>query len=151
MQKGTCKFYNGDYHNTHCEAGVCYKSVTTDPENTLGVAFRKPCVNWDKVHVGSPMTKMQIEQWEKRGTCSKYQEPTNQEIQAYEAEMTAHMNKFLLLTPVIKKVKRENFGKAWSGTVECPVCKGKLWMTHSSYNGHVHGKCETKGCVAWME
>lgn len=36
--------------------------------------------------------------------------------------------------------------------VDCPVCKtGKLHLSQSSYNGHVHGTCETKDCVSWME
>lgn len=35
--------------------------------------------------------------------------------------------------------------------LECPVCKGKLHLSQSSYNGHVHGKCETEQCVSWME
>ena len=35
--------------------------------------------------------------------------------------------------------------------LECPICKGKLHVSQSSYNGHVHGKCETDGCVSWME
>lgn len=38
-----------------------------------------------------------------------------------------------------------------SEIVECPECKGKLHLTQSSYNGHVHGYCETKDCVSWME
>lgn len=39
-----------------------------------------------------------------------------------------------------------------AGEMACPVCKtGKLQYSRSSYNGHVHGKCETPGCVAWME
>lgn len=35
--------------------------------------------------------------------------------------------------------------------VECPACKGRLHLSIAAYNGHVHGKCETDGCVAWME
>lgn len=35
--------------------------------------------------------------------------------------------------------------------VECPVCKGKLHLSQAAYNGHVHGRCETKECVSWME
>lgn len=35
--------------------------------------------------------------------------------------------------------------------IECPKCKGRLHLSQSSYNGHVHGHCETKGCVSWME
>lgn len=36
-------------------------------------------------------------------------------------------------------------------TIECPVCKGKLHLSRSGYNGHVHGHCETEDCVSWME
>ena len=35
--------------------------------------------------------------------------------------------------------------------IECPMCKGKLHMFQSSYNGHIHGKCETENCLFWME
>ncbi len=35
--------------------------------------------------------------------------------------------------------------------IECPKCKGRLHLSQSSYNGHVHGHCETKNCVSWME
>jgi len=34
--------------------------------------------------------------------------------------------------------------------VQCPVCmKGELHFTVSSYNGHVAGRCTTKGCIAF--
>lgn len=35
--------------------------------------------------------------------------------------------------------------------VACPVCGGRLHLTQSAYNGHVHGKCSTPDCVNWME
>lgn len=35
--------------------------------------------------------------------------------------------------------------------IECPKCKGRLHLSQSSYNGHVHGRCETEDCVSWME
>jgi hypothetical protein len=35
--------------------------------------------------------------------------------------------------------------------IECPACGGRLHLSQSAYNGHVHGKCETEGCVSWME
>jgi hypothetical protein len=41
--------------------------------------------------------------------------------------------------------------KSWQGIEECPVCKGRLRLSHAAYNGHVHGRCETEGCLAWME
>lgn len=37
-----------------------------------------------------------------------------------------------------------------SGQIECPKCKGKLGYSIARSNGHVHGRCETSGCLAWM-
>ena len=38
------------------------------------------------------------------------------------------------------------------GEMTCPICKtGKLRYSRSSYNGHVHARCTTINCVAWME
>lgn len=38
-----------------------------------------------------------------------------------------------------------------SGVLSCPVCeKGNLHYSRAS-NGHVHARCETPGCVCWME
>ena len=39
-----------------------------------------------------------------------------------------------------------------AGKMECPVCKtGTLKYSRAGYNGHVHARCSTDGCVAWME
>jgi hypothetical protein len=39
-----------------------------------------------------------------------------------------------------------------AGEMECPVCKtGKLRYSRAAYNGHVHARCSTDDCVAWME
>lgn len=35
--------------------------------------------------------------------------------------------------------------------IECPICKGRLYIRQASHNGHVWGQCETEGCVSWME
>lgn len=35
--------------------------------------------------------------------------------------------------------------------IECPACKGRLHLSQAAYNGHVHGHCETQGCVSWIE
>lgn len=36
---------------------------------------------------------------------------------------------------------------------DCPVCceSNVLQFTRSGYNGHIHAKCATDGCVSWME
>ena len=46
---------------------------------------------------------------------------------------------------------RNSLPRGKQTVVDCPICKGKLHLSQSSYNGHVHGQCETNGCVEWME
>lgn len=38
-----------------------------------------------------------------------------------------------------------------SGTIDCPVCKGQLSWCRDSFNGHLHGQCETASCLRWMQ
>lgn len=45
--------------------------------------------------------------------------------------------------------KKEPIGKV--EVVECPVCKGRLHLSQSSYNGHVRACCETKNCINFIE
>lgn len=156
MKKCACKFYNGDFHNTHCDAGVAYRDVTTDPDNRLGIAFRKPCIDWEAFKAGNPMSAGQRAEWEKHGTCAKRQAPTDEEIAAWEEDMKKHTAKMMLTIPIISKVKQEH-NESWAGVVECPACKGKLHLKLDRFGGihgpqkRCHGKCETEGCVSWME
>lgn len=69
MKKGTCKHFNGCVNET-CEAGVRYDDVTTEPESRPGKALRVPCHSIPIFTAPS-----QLEQWERRGTCEKYEEP----------------------------------------------------------------------------
>ena len=48
---------------------------------------------------------------------------------------------------------REDSGgkRGASGAVKCPVCGGKLNYSVAALNGHLWGKCETGGCLHWME
>lgn len=58
-----------------------------------------------------------------------------------------------LVGPVVAEwrdwTEKNRRGKA--ETIACPVCEGKLHLAQAAYNGHVHGQCETKNCVSWME
>jgi len=39
-----------------------------------------------------------------------------------------------------------------SGVIDCPVCKKENSLNFAvSSNGHIHAKCDTDGCVRWME
>lgn len=89
MNHTTCKHYNGDHHNTHCGAGVCYRDVTTEPDRLEGSAFRKPCVDWDKWHGYETRpwdNEKQKQEWALTGHCDKWEAPTQAEIDADEAE-----------------------------------------------------------------
>jgi hypothetical protein len=94
MNRGTCKFYTGDHHNTHCAAGVCYRDVTTEPDRLTGSAFRKPCIDWEEFNRQHGKqgfdNQLQAEEWAKRGHCDKREEPTDQEIADWQAKMDRH-------------------------------------------------------------
>ena len=36
------------------------------------------------------------------------------------------------------------------GEIQCPKCGNILKYTRYSYNGHIHGRCETLNCLCWM-
>lgn len=146
MKKGTCKHFNGSI-NTHCDAEVCYRDVTNKPDEP-GSAFRKPCHSL--AVIGDHDLKV-IEDHGPQGVCDKYEEPTEAEIAEYEAEVEAYQQRFMLTLPLISQVKKEHCGEDWKGVETCPVCDGNLHMTHAALNGHVWGRCETEGCLAWME
>lgn len=84
--------------------------------------------------------------------CPKYERRTVEEVQAEDAEIEAHMAKYILVAPLVRRIKKEHKGKNWQGIEVCPVCNGKLALSHAAYNGHVHGTClTTEGCLSWME
>lgn len=145
MQKGLCKHYNGSFHNKTCDAGICYNAVTPAPKEP-GCALRRPCRTIPVFDSPS-----QLEEFAKRGTCEKYQEPTEAEIAEYEAKVQSIVRNFEASLPLIGRVKKEHHGQDWQGVEECPICKGKLHIRHANYNGHTHGKCETADCLNWME
>lgn len=147
MHLGCCKHLNGSYHNDTCDAGVCYRDVTPNPDGH-GSHFREPCRRHDPKdeHAMSVLADLGPQ-----GTCAKYEEPTAEELAAEEAAVEAHIKKFELTLPLIAEVKKQHKGKAWAGLVKCPVCDGKLHLSHAAINGHVWGRCETEDCLAWME
>jgi hypothetical protein len=153
MNKATCKHYTGDFHNTSCAAGVCYASVTSGKPEEPGSAYRKPCVNWEvwnKIHATN-FSESQRAEWNRRGTCDKFELPTQSEIDAFDAEMEAHFKKTVIVNDFIQPMRDKNKGQGYRETATCPVCKGKLHVSISGYNGHARVLCETDGCVKWIE
>lgn len=132
MKRGSCKYFNG-VQNKVCDAGVNYRELVGGPD--AGWCRRMPCHKSD----GSSVV------------CEKRQDPTASEIAEHRAMIDAAMDRMKKVFPLISRVKREHKGTSWKGVEACPVCGGRLHMTHAATNGHVWGQCETSGCVSWME
>lgn len=49
------------------------------------------------------------------------------------------------------KAKGYKKGNGGRGFIPCPICKGRLHYSVASHNGHMWGRCETEGCVSWMQ
>jgi hypothetical protein len=139
-----CKHYNGTYGNEVCEAGVAYASVRIEGEwkyrykgsktvYTHGVCY--PCLG--KWNLGG-------------ATCDKREVPTAEEAAAEEREMQKRFSD--TITARLAIVVATDGKRGVAGKIDCPVCNnGKLHYSVSGYNGHIHAKCSTENCVAWME
>ena len=52
-------------------------------------------------------------------------------------------------TQIVKMIAKH---KVSHGKTCCPVCEtGILTFTQAELNKHIYAKCDTEGCVAWME
>jgi len=53
-----------------------------------------------------------------------------------------------------EEICRRGYGKGNGvarDTMPCPVCGDTLYFRVANCNGHVHAKCKTDGCLAWMQ
>lgn len=116
-----------------CAAGVVLNELTgREP----GCGLKKPC-SW--LDDGEPVE------------CKHFQPTPIEQLIADDGEMDASLARFMLVGPLVRKIKEQHKGKSWSGVEECPACKGELHISHAASNGHVHGRCDTEGCLSWME
>ncbi len=84
-------------------------------------------------------------------TCALIRKPTAEEIAAHEEWVRGRMGQLGIVMQGISEWRKAHKGKSAREVVECPACKGRLRLSIAAYNGHVHGHCETDGCVSWME
>lgn len=120
-----------------CEAGVEYKSV----QPKVGPTFRgQPCF-LDEKGQSKPDAL----------PCDKLRRPTPEEIAAHEKWAAERMGVLSTVMKGIMPWRQKHKGRSHAEVIECPACKGRLHLSISSYNGHVHGRCETDGCASWME
>ena len=87
--------------------------------------------------------------------CSQIHFPTAEEIAEIVAGDEAHLErlgKALEAVDKDRKVRGFRKGKGGQGSLPCPACNtGTLGYSVASYNGHIHGRCSTPGCVSWMQ
>lgn len=82
--------------------------------------------------------------------CQKWVRRTREQAEKRADSVERAVEKMVVLDPVLSAWRTKlPIGK--QEIIECPVCKGRLHLSQAAYNGHVHGKCETKDCVAWIE
>lgn len=152
MKHGTCMHFNG-VQNDMCSRGVSYR--INWPNSPL------PCIK--QIHYSErggtylkpgeqPAETKPYPGADKAKPCPHYQEPTDEQVQADREKTAAALARHLLAAEVAAewrvnpKPERDRYD-----VVECPVCSGRLHLSQSAYNGHVHGRCETESCVSWME
>lgn len=171
MNSHTCKHYNGTTNRVCC-AGVKYLSVTSEPERMFGSAFRKPCIQWDKYKDSKGgLSPKEAAEYAKRGTCDKFELPTEEEIKSHHAKThNSIAQMFKARAAIVKELDRRNEDidvsvqfversqsgdaknfVAGAGKMQCPICGGELAYSRAAYNGHIHASCSSDGCVRWME
>lgn len=130
-----CNHYQSMSEHKECAAGVVYETLK-------GIPFdKRPCFCTN----GKP----------NGGGCDKAEYPTPEEIAARDAEITKRMNdigkvRAAIVTHLGGPWKKRMAGNA--GSITCPACEtGCVNYSRSGYNGHIHARCSTPGCVAWME
>lgn len=145
---GSCIHFNGAQHEL-CERGVSYAQfrpgipcIKFIEKSANGGTYPKP---------GEVAAERKPREYDGK-PCPFYQEPTDEQVQADREESEHWMERFRIALKVVSKwrvkPKPEHDRR---DIVECPVCRGRLHLFQSAYNGHVHGKCETVDCVQWME
>lgn len=165
MNHGTCIHFSGldmgpNYKTNCCKAGVNY--FDTFNGTRIGMFLRMPCVEYRELPVhgrgtlikpGEATIRKDIDRkGETVITCPHREEPTDDQVQAYRRDQAAWLPKAtaaLRLAAEWRVVPKPEQDRA--EVVECPICNGKLHLYQSSRSGHTSGKCETDGCVSWLE
>lgn len=139
-----CKHFGGMRPPT-CAVGVNVREITGGPD--LGWLIRIPCRTTVEMRGGKPVP---------RATCPQFELPTDEEHAAEEAKWEAIVleseRRMKLGQELFRRIRRENKGRSNSGSDPCPACEGgTLYWRIAGYNGHIHARCTTDGCISFME
>ncbi len=136
-----CRHFNGIQSKT-CRAGVKYADVKIPGIEVNGMVQRYTIPCFRDQGNGEGCDKCE---WFSEAEADKQVEDAGK---MFDRTMVARAAIVAYLGGPWKK-GMEGSG----GVIDCPVCNGKalLHFSRSGYNGHIHAKCESLGCVAWME
>jgi hypothetical protein len=139
-----CKHYDG---RAAILGGCCGAGVPMDSFGPMeGAAYRRPCIqgpSWDAKRAALGITAQ---------PCDKQQMPTPEEAEQESRDLNEYAAKVMKVLAETRTWRvKGKLSADRAEVIECPACKGRLHMRQSAYNGHVAAKCETKGCVSWME
>lgn len=121
--------YGGQKRTGLCAAGVKYDDVH------IAGSFH-PCIGGHELENAV-------------GVCKLWARRTMEQAEARANAVEESDRRMRLVMPAIRDWRKKPWGKA--AVIDCPACKGRLHLSQAAYNGHVHGRCETAGCVNWME
>lgn len=128
----------GSVKDDYCALG-CGANERMQQARNAGEPNMTPCIGGHK----AKDVLVLCPKWERRSL-----ERAEKRADAFEEAM----ERMSIVMPVVNKWRvHPKPEHDRSEVIECPKCKGKLHLSQSSYNGHVHGHCETEGCVSWME
>jgi hypothetical protein len=83
--------------------------------------------------------------------CESLRLPTPEEIAAHAGWMAERMARHAQVAHAVNPWRKAHKGQTFAEVIECPACLGRLHLSIARRNSHIHGKCETPGCVEWME
>lgn len=137
----------------YCKAGVVYldqfgRAPKDVPHSHIeGVGYYPSAGIFQRICCNKGGERSEAEQL---AACPKWLRKTREQGEARHAEIEAAITRMMVVGPVVAEWRaKPPIGKA--EVIECPACKGRLHLSQAACNGHVHGHCETKGCVSWME
>ncbi len=152
MARKWCKHYRGMHERDACEVGIKFEDVKVKHESPIPYTSRgiqyTATVSLPCFPAGDSLNLA-------NATCEKCVFPTAEELAAEEAELKKGMEEMMKVRAAIVA----HLGGPWkkgmkgnAGSIDCPVCvKGCVNFSRAGYNGHIHAKCSTPECVAWME
>ena len=138
-----CVHFNGT-QNERCDAGIRYKDVELlNPDEKAFPRHSVPC--WIEDETFNPA----------KLDCSSRVLPTEEQLAEEDRKSARHTEHMVAARRAIMAFVKEGdaLKENTAGRIPCPNCKtGTLHFRRAgAYNGHVHARCTTEGCVAWME